>query len=60
MSEITRDPYLDVPLSGIHLIEANAGTGKTYTLATLVARLVVERGLGIGEILAEDPEGATE
>ena len=52
MSEITRDPYLDVPLSGIHLIEASAGTGKTYTLATLVARLVVERGLGIGEILA--------
>ncbi|QIL19428.1 exodeoxyribonuclease V subunit beta [Thermomonas sp. HDW16] len=47
-----RDPYLDLPLHGIRLIEASAGTGKTYTLATLVTRLVVERGLRIGQILA--------
>ena len=46
-----RDPYLDLPLEGVHLIEASAGTGKTWTLATLVARLVVERGLRIGEVL---------
>ena len=52
MSNIARDPYLDVPLAGIQLIEASAGTGKTYTLATLVARLVVEGRFGIGEILA--------
>ncbi len=47
-----RDPYLDLPLDGVRLIEASAGTGKTYTLATLVTRLVVERGLRIGQILA--------
>ena len=47
-----RDPYLDIPLHGVQLIEASAGTGKTFTLATLVTRLVVERGLRIGQILA--------
>lgn len=49
---IARDPFLDVPLEGVQLIEASAGTGKTFTLATLVVRLVVERGLRVGEILA--------
>ena len=47
-----RDPYLSLPLDGIHAIEASAGTGKTFTLATLVLRLVVERGLRIGQVLA--------
>ena len=47
-----RDPFLDVPLDGVQLIEASAGTGKTFTLATLVVRLVVESGLRIGDILA--------
>ncbi len=51
-SDAPRDAYLDLPLSGVRLIEASAGTGKTFTLATLVTRLVVERGLRIGEILA--------
>ncbi len=46
------DPYLDLPLDGLRLIEASAGTGKTFTLATLATRLVVERGLRIGELLA--------
>lgn len=46
------DPYLAVPLDGVQLVEASAGTGKTYTLATLVTRLVVERRLRIGQILA--------
>ncbi|MFT3897537.1 MAG: exodeoxyribonuclease V subunit beta [Thermomonas sp.] len=41
-----------MPLSGVRLIEASAGTGKTFTLATLFVRLVVERGLRVGEILA--------
>lgn len=49
MSE--RPPFLDVPLNGVQLIEASAGTGKTFTLATLVLRLVVERQLRIGQIL---------
>ncbi|MGL0788095.1 exodeoxyribonuclease V subunit beta [Xanthomonas translucens] len=46
------DPYLSLPLHGVRLIEASAGTGKTFTLATLFTRLVVERGLRIGQILA--------
>ena len=46
------DPYLVLPLQGIGLIEASAGTGKTFTLATLFTRLVVEQGLRIGQILA--------
>ena len=46
------DAYLDVELDGLQLIEASAGTGKTFTLATLVVRLVVERGLRLGEVLA--------
>lgn len=48
----TRDPYLSLPLHGVRLIEASAGTGKTFTLATLFTRLVVERGLRTGQILA--------
>src|SRR3546814_17562088 len=47
-----RDPYLDLALEGVHAIEASAGTGKTFTLATLVVRLVVERGLSVGQVLA--------
>ncbi|MFT4198667.1 MAG: UvrD-helicase domain-containing protein, partial [Pseudoxanthomonas sp.] len=47
-----RDPYLDLSLHGVQLIEASAGTGKTFTLATLVTRLVVEGGLRLGQILA--------
>ncbi|MBP6797445.1 MAG: UvrD-helicase domain-containing protein, partial [Luteimonas sp.] len=52
MSAPARDPWLDIPLDGVRRVEASAGTGKTYTLATLVARLVVERGLRIGQVLA--------
>ncbi|MBO9872755.1 exodeoxyribonuclease V subunit beta, partial [Xanthomonas sp. D-93] len=47
-----RDPYLQLPLHGVRLIEASAGTGKTFTLATLFTRLVVERGLRLGQLLA--------
>ena len=46
------DPYLALSLDGVRLIEASAGTGKTFTLATLALRLVVERGLRIGQLLA--------
>jgi len=42
---------LNVPLSGRNLIEANAGTGKTYAISGLFLRLVVERGLPVNEIL---------
>lgn len=49
---LQHDPYLALPLHGVQLIEASAGTGKTFTLATLFTRLVVERDLRIGQILA--------
>ncbi len=42
---------LNASLEGVNLIEAGAGTGKTYTLAGLFLRLVVEQGLGIDQIL---------
>lgn len=40
-----------VPLQDSNLIEASAGTGKTYSIAILVLRLVLENGLSIKEIL---------
>lgn len=40
------------PLSGIHLLEAAAGTGKTYAIAFLVLRLIIEEEMKMGEILA--------
>ena len=46
------DPWLQEPLEGVRLIEASAGTGKTFTLATLVTRLVVERDLRLAQVLA--------
>lgn len=52
MPATVRDPYLALALDGVYAIEASAGTGKTYTLATLVVRLVVERGLRVGQVLA--------
>ncbi|QSV45287.1 exodeoxyribonuclease V subunit beta [Geobacter benzoatilyticus] len=42
---------LTIDLSGRNLIEASAGTGKTYAIACLYLRLVVERGLKPEEIL---------
>lgn len=50
-SDETRDPWLTLPLDGVRLVEASAGTGKTFTLATLVTRLVVERDLRLAQIL---------
>lgn len=35
-------PAIDLGLNGIHLIEASAGTGKTWTLSTLMVRFIVE------------------
>ena len=39
-----------VPLTGSNLIEASAGTGKTYSIAILALRLVLE-GKGINKLL---------
>jgi len=41
----------DVALSGTRLIEAGAGTGKTWTIAALVLRLLLEQHIEIGRIL---------
>ncbi|MVT09969.1 exodeoxyribonuclease V subunit beta [Chitinophaga tropicalis] len=40
-----------VPLQDSNLIEASAGTGKTYSIAILVLRLVLEKGFSVKEIL---------
>ncbi len=39
------------PLEGINLIEASAGTGKTFTIAGLFLRLILEKNLLVDEIL---------
>jgi len=39
------------PLEGTNLIEANAGTGKTYTITALFIRMILEKGLTIDKIL---------
>ena len=47
MSDI---PDLDVfqcDLDGINLIEASAGTGKTWNICGLYLRLLLERGLDV-------------
>lgn len=48
----SNDVGLQLPLSGVRLIEASAGTGKTFTLTTLVLRLLLERGASMADILA--------
>ncbi|MFW6346167.1 MAG: UvrD-helicase domain-containing protein, partial [Halomonas sp.] len=40
-----------MPLEGLRLIEASAGTGKTFSLAGLYLRLLIEKGVGVHEIL---------
>jgi len=39
------------PLTGQRLIEASAGTGKTYTITSLYLRLLLERQLQVTQIL---------
>jgi exodeoxyribonuclease V beta subunit len=45
------DLALVLPLFGTHLIEASAGTGKTYTIAGLYLRCIVERHLSVRDVL---------
>lgn len=40
-----------ISLSGPHLVEASAGTGKTYAITTLYLRLILERDLKVEQIL---------
>ncbi len=44
------EPF-DVPLNGTRLVEASAGTGKTFTLETFYLRLLVEQDRRVDEIL---------
>ena len=44
------DP-IEVRLSGRVLVEASAGTGKTYAISTLYVRLLLERELDVASIL---------
>ena len=39
------------PLEGIHLVEANAGTGKTFNISSLVVRFIAEGALDLRNIL---------
>ncbi len=49
------------PLSGVNLIEASAGTGKTWSLTRLLVRLVTERHREVDRILVVTfTEAATE
>ncbi|MGD8667673.1 MAG: exodeoxyribonuclease V subunit beta [Desulfobacterales bacterium] len=42
---------INTPLEGINLIEASAGTGKTYTIEGLFLRLILEKQLQVDQIL---------
>lgn len=42
---------LQVPLEGSNLIEASAGTGKTYSIAILMLRLILEKQMLVKEVL---------
>jgi exodeoxyribonuclease V beta subunit len=50
-AEIRAFDPVTVPLSGKTLVEASAGTGKTYAITKLFLRLVVEKDLLPSEIL---------
>jgi len=52
---------LTAPLDCANLLEASAGTGKTYTLAGLFLRLILEQRLSVDQILVVTfTEAATE
>ncbi|ENX44477.1 UvrD-helicase domain-containing protein [Acinetobacter sp. NIPH 2100] len=42
---VSYQPILDIQFQGLHLIEASAGTGKTYTLSSLMVRIFLEKYL---------------
>src|SRR5699024_6835756 len=41
----------DIELSGINLVEASAGTGKTYNITSLYIRALIEKELPVSKIL---------
>ena len=46
----TPEQVRSFPLAGTHLIEASAGTGKTYTIANLYLRQVLS-GVAVDQLL---------
>ncbi|MFH4416138.1 MAG: UvrD-helicase domain-containing protein [Neisseriaceae bacterium] len=57
---ISFDPFL-INLTGVNFIEASAGTGKTYGIASIYARLITLEQLAIDQILVVTfTEAATE
>ncbi|QER40725.1 AAA family ATPase [Acinetobacter suaedae] len=42
---VSYQPICDIQFEGLHLIEASAGTGKTYTLSSLMVRIFLEKYL---------------
>ena len=54
MTQASNIDALTFPLSGTRLIEASAGTGKTYTIAALYVRLVLGHGLSGTLLLPPD------
>ena len=50
MSARPLDPF-GVVLQGVNLVEAAAGTGKTWTITVLYLRLLLERDLPVARIL---------
>jgi exodeoxyribonuclease V beta subunit len=52
---------IETPLEGANLVEASAGTGKTYTITGLFLRLLLEKNLAVHQILVVTfTEAATE
>lgn len=50
-SPVSRFSIFSAPLTGSHLIDASAGTGKTYTISALFVRLLLEKKLTVNNIL---------
>lgn len=52
-SNVPFQPFdaLTLPITGVNLIEASAGTGKTYSIAALFLRLIVLEGRRVQEVL---------
>ena len=51
MFTLTNLDSATIPLTGRHLIEASAGTGKTYNITRIYLRLLLERELTVEQIL---------
>ncbi|PRO25014.1 UvrD-helicase domain-containing protein [Acinetobacter baumannii] len=49
--QVSYQPIIDIEFSGLHLIEASAGTGETYTLSRLMVRIFLEKYLP-GQVIA--------